>query len=92
MLSGYTGHHPGVSGFVPWFIRPGKCAQFTKTGLLPGGRHSIHKGAPFSSTADASTPTCVFVYFPAGDARIDEVHARFMIPHNNRLGHATDAP
>jgi hypothetical protein len=32
-----------------------KCAQFTKTVLLPGGRHSIHKGAPFSGTADAST-------------------------------------
>jgi hypothetical protein len=69
-----------------------KCAQFAKTVLLPGGRRSIYKGAPFSSTADASTPTCVFVYFLAGDARVDEVDAGFMIPHNNRLGHATDAP
>ena len=69
MLSGYTGHHFRGSYLGPY----GKCAQFKKTVLLPGGRHSIYKRAPVSSTAqlqgtadaslDASTPTCVFVYF-----------------------------
>ena len=69
MLSGYTGHH-----FLGSYLGSyGKCSQFTKTVLLPGGRHSIYKRAPVSSTAqlqgtadaspslDASTPTCVFV-------------------------------
>ena len=63
----------------------GKCAQFTKTWLFPGGYRlsfDAHTRTPCSGTAITSTLTCFLVYFLAGDTR-------FMFPYKNHLSHVT---